>query len=40
VGSKAEIDQIIELGIYLENDVAAVAAVSSVGSTLGDKLFA
>ena len=39
MGSKAEIDQVIELGIHLENDVAAVTAVPSVGSALGDKLF-
>jgi hypothetical protein len=40
VGTEAKIDQIIDLGIHLENDVATSTAVASVGSSLGDEFFA
>jgi hypothetical protein len=36
----AEVDQRIEAGHCFENDIAALAALTAVGSTIFDELFA
>jgi hypothetical protein len=39
VGTVTKMLQIVELGIDRDDDVSAIAAVSAIGSALGDKFF-
>jgi hypothetical protein len=40
MGSKPEINQVVELWVNLENHISPLTAVASVGSTFGYKFFA
>jgi hypothetical protein len=40
VGTEAEIDEVVDLGVHLEDDVAAAAAIAAIGPASGDEFFA